>query len=660
MSGEAQGREITFLFREGSLALDGSVDPRTSPDLNPGEELRIDGNHVPYPVTRFDFRPNEDVSTIDTGHGIVRIAWDELENSGTLDLTVDDVPAHELDSFLSLLLESKAYRWLSFRGRRYRVSGFTPSYQPHEDTEHYTVDIQCVAYRPHKSLPPVPGTEIFPLVDVRRKGGKSVHDRILHVAGIESWLALFLTSGVTAFDTETGTSYTVEESIDAAGLVAFYDDTAYVCYGSGGKTVLRSFSPSKGFTANRRVIDVPFSLDTHTLQSDTLYFVDGGQLKALTFSQSAVKTVNGAPTGLRINPIGDPAYLHHASSSMGGTRWGSTFYNCPADVKGAVMSGTDRAIVFKQDGAYLYRATITELGAELGAPILDGDGNPTRLDAITDLDRFGIFGSPGLPEGYWMVGKERQELEPYMPAGADASPTEAFLNNESDFYTSNMLAGFYPGEWLAFEADPYSVYIDLAWSLDPYTYSGINSDDPSTATEGPSLAHVQTEPYVIRVSEPVVATRFWYEATVPEGGYVKAYAKVGDAPWQECGVQLVTEHGAGGYPLYEGALPLEPGRSYQGQSLTMRFELFTPDVKGEHTHVRYLAWTISTSRGQGLLVDTDDDGVLEAPITRREALLRSSYADGAVAWENLRGVHYNGYTYFAYTDQHVYQVFPLI
>lgn len=377
---------------------------RPEPNLTAPDLLYIDGVLLDYDLVQWDFQPNKDIYVEDTGFGTVRIAWPELESSGVLSFTLDMVPQAELESVLGTLLEVRQQRWLSYRGRRYRVVGFTLTYRPLPSTpEYYSIDVTCAAYRPHKSLPPVPGTEIYPVADVRRYGGLSTDDRILWVGGFKGWVLVMTTASLTAWNPTTGARHTHFTPVDVGGLCSWADGVAYVCWGYEGRTYLKSLT-LEGFRPGQVVVDVPFSLQTHRLQSDTLSFVEAGVLKQVNFYQQSVSVVMGAEANLRVNPLGAPAFFTSAPS----TTQPFTFANVPADTLGVFASGEERALVFRPSGVYLHALAGQVVGAQL-----------RQMDATDNLQRFGVFGAPGYPEGYWLKEADTVVMEPYVPVGTE-------------------------------------------------------------------------------------------------------------------------------------------------------------------------------------------------------------------------------------------------
>lgn len=818
----------------------------TSPDLIPDTSFSIDGVPYPYAVTQFSFRPNQDVKSEDTGHGVVRIAWEELENSGNLTITIEDVPFNELDGFVNTLLEAKPFRWLGFRGRRYRTNGFTVDYAPEKDRQYYRINLQCVAYRPHKNLPPIPGTEIFPMLDIKRHGAKGPEDYIIHVDGLESWIAMFHTNGLVAWDSNTGISYSVEESITRGGLVSFYGTMAYAVYGTETQTFMRELSPSKGFTNRRKVVDVPYDKNTHFLNGDTLYFISNGQLRYTTFPQNSIQTVAGFPSGARVNPIGTPRFLY-----SGTTTYGDVVQNCPEDALGVSMTSRNRALLFRSSGVHLYSATPTATGVVLEGPALGADGNPVIVDVCLDMQEFGIFGSPGLPEGYWFRDMDSEVVAEYMPDTAMDSPTVALvysaetLAEEGTGLTdlellSNYLQLVAPGA-LDGAGVVHPAMTELADGGSP-ALGGIPDDNlgPTTLITG----SVGTSNLDITAAGTVESARFWVEATIDAEAALETYVSISDGAWQQLTTPTYTESGVNGTLfVYEAVPGLTQGFNADGQTFKFRIDASTQDVDTDnvklysaalaidslgydqpkvliytsrwttsllntmgafgftnvtqdntlttqeiidaeydlvvfenyvwdvpeaevdlattlwnagvniwtggndsttllpHTVSAYSAgavpygwypvtenrltydvtwaghsdghWNITAvhpdaivhaysdaaytnpaliemvhangakwvhdqfgnilgganniianivvyTSGKPKTFDTNGDGSLETTLIQKSALIRSSYADTPVYWTNMRGVHHNGYRYYPFTDQHVFQVFPLL
>lgn len=383
-------------------ALPGTVrhsQAQPEPDLTAPDLLYVDGVLLDYDLVQWDFQPNKDIHSENTGFGVVRIAWPELEASGTASFTLDFVPRDHLSQVLGLLLEVRPQRWLSYRGRRYRTSGFTPTYRPLKETpEFYRIEVSCSVYRPHKSLPPVPGTEIYPIADVRRYGGLASSDRILWVGGVRDLLVVATTAGLTVWNPVTGARFGHPAPVEVAGQVSWGDDVGYLAWGFAGHTYIKVFT-LEGFRDGQAVIPVPFSLRTHRLQSDTLSFVQGGVLQRIGMHNTTVEVVAGAEAGLRANPIGHPAWMTSNPSTDP-----AVLSRVPTDSLGACLSGPNRVLVFRPLGVYLHLLQGMEVGAELAV-----------LDSTENLVRFGVFGSPGLPEGYWLKDSDRWVLERYVP-----------------------------------------------------------------------------------------------------------------------------------------------------------------------------------------------------------------------------------------------------
>jgi hypothetical protein len=359
----------------------------------------VDGVLLDYDLVQWDFQPNKDIHSENTGYGTVRIAWPELESSGSISFTLDFVPRDQLSQVLGLLLEVRPQRWLSYRGRRYRTSGFTPTYRPLKETpEFYRIEVTCSVYRPHKSLPPVPGTEIYPIADVRRYGGHASSDRILWVGGVQELLVVATTSGFTVWNPATGARFSHTAWVQAAGLVSWGDDEGYLAWGYQGQTYLKTFTRT-GFRDGQVVVPAPFSLGTHRLQSDTLTFVQGGVLHRIGVHNATVEPVPEAEVGLRANPAGSPAWMTSNPSTDP-----AVLSRVPTDALGAFISGSNRVLVFRPSGVYLHLLQGMEVGAEV-----------TLLDAAENLTRFGVFGSAGLPEGYWLKDSDVWVSEPYVP-----------------------------------------------------------------------------------------------------------------------------------------------------------------------------------------------------------------------------------------------------
>jgi hypothetical protein len=390
------------LYTQGTLGAVSGNQASPEPNLTAPDLLYVDGVALDYDLAQWDFRPNKDIHVEDTGFGVVRIAWPELESSGTLSFTLDFVPQADLETVLGVLLDVRPQRWLSYRGRRYRVQGFTPSYSPiPSNPDYYRIEVSCVAYRPHRSLPPVPGTEIYPIADVRRYGGLSTQDRILWLGGFAGWLVVVTTSGLTAWDPASGKRFTHFTPVDSAGLLSHADGMAYVVWGYAGRTYFKALN-LQGFQPEYLVLDVPFSPYTHRLNSDTLTFVEGGVLKRVSYYQASTKPVPGAPSGLRVNPLGSPAFLSTSPTSD----YPDTLANVPPDALGAFCSGKQRVLVFRPGGVYLHALTENVVGSEL-----------RQLETCTQLTRFGVFGAPGFPEGYWLKEADRVVQEPYVRVG---------------------------------------------------------------------------------------------------------------------------------------------------------------------------------------------------------------------------------------------------
>ena len=597
----------------GSLGFTQGTKPE--PDLLPGNQLRIDGVPVPYEVGSFSFQPNEDVSSIDTGFGVVSVAWPELESSGVLSFSLEDVPKAGVPALLSLLTETRRYRWLSFRGRRYRVSGFTPDYAPDEHTRTYSFNISCTAYRPHKSLPPVPGTEVYAVADVRRYGGVRHDDEILHVGGLETEFVIFTTGGLCLWNQFSGHRALLKTDIDAAGSVSYYEGYLYVAYGSAGQTVLRRVRRSGGFLPDNLTLDVPYRPDTHTLQGDTLYFTQSGVLKKLPFTQGRVADVPDAPPGIRVNRLQNPLFLYDKN-----TNFGNTVSYVPADILGVGMSGEERALVFKADGLYLYRAHLDNKRVELSVPVTNSTGQSTKVASAKDVQRFGLFGNPAMPEGYWLVDKDVTALEPF-------EPTQESVEQPYYIATGAHLAESATGAVI----DGEEAAIDYA--------------------HGHVAAVFQTGKIPLDGLGAIYGARLAWGATLPAGSFIILSAQIDDGPLN---VVYRSDTDLDG-PRFSAALTLPATGG--GYTVSLHVQLVGT---ASQAPVRFGPLGLLVQTGAAQFSDSDGDGYVEAPLTHKHAQLQSVYSDDVVVWGNLRGIYYSGFGYYPYTDKHLYQVFPLI
>lgn len=582
------------LYQTGNLGLDSSLElPLLEPNLHPEEALRVDGEEVPYAVTQFSFQPNKDVTTVDTGLGVVRVAWPELESSGILSLTLEDVPSAELPDVLSLLNTTKRYRWLSFRGRRYRVFGFTPSYSPTQDTRYYRINLSCTAYRPHKALPPVPGTELYTLADVRRYGAGGANDEILGVANAGQLLVVFTSNAVCLWSTDTGWRERLLVPDVIPGQLSREGDDYYCAFGSGDDTlfarirgysgaVLNILNPSASqqehWVTPASRISVPYSPHTHSLVGDILYYIVGTELRRIRHLTGTSSVIDTLPAGTRYNPVGSPIYLFPGESERS-----DGVQNVPTNVLGVARSGAERALVFREDGVLTYELDTSSPSPGLGASVKDDDGSESFLSRASALQRFGIFGNPGYPEGYWLIDETLSADEPYMDEDASSSPA-LVINETTDEMTEQ--GG--------------SVYESTLLPLD------------------------------------VIENASGAALTVFEDEY---------SPTEDVTVEVSYDGGA--YePFSEPVLPV----GFNGAGKTIRFR-FTGT---------FHSYTFSVSEELPIFSDSDEDGVLEAPVESTFAQVVSVYSDTPVLWGNLRGVATDGFAYYPYTNQHVFRVAPLV
>lgn len=363
---------------------------QTEPNLKVGDELFIDGVFLPYPVTRFEYRPTADVTEDDVGFGPVRVAWPELQGSGQVSFRVEDVPVSALDDLEALLTDPRARRWLSWRGRRYRADGFEFTYEPDPDVPGmYVFNVECTVQRPYRALPPVPGTDVWPVLHLKHVGG-GVRDRILHVAVHWPYMAVFHTAGVAVWDMDGGGKAVLAEPV-AAGLGFFQTQPRlslakpeYVLpFKDGqGRLAVAWFDGERFFRATSRTdlaVGGVAQLSGRLLLADGpdgVYAFDPGLQRVAPFA-----------LGQRLNPAGSPLFLSPTAQP-------AAAYPAAADVRMVWPVGEERALVVTGGGFYLHAARAQGDGLEV----------LQRLSVVEEgltLEAFGVFGAPRYPNGYW-------------------------------------------------------------------------------------------------------------------------------------------------------------------------------------------------------------------------------------------------------------------
>lgn len=327
----------------------------------------------------------------DVGFGAIRIAWPELQGSGQLSLRLEDVPATDLDNLEALLNAPKPKRWLSWRGRRYRADGFEFSYEPDPEVPGlYAFSVECTVQRPYRALPPVPGTDVWPILHLKNIGG-GVHDRILHVAVHWPYMAVFHTAGVALWNMDSGTKVVHAETVqNGLGLwqsqpklgqlppeylIAFVDEQ--------GRLVVLWFDGEGFFRSPSRTA---LSVGRHAHYDGRQLFVDTPN--GLWAFDPNLQQLNSYDGNLRLNPSTSPLFLSEVPKP-------NAAYPLSSSTRMVWPVGKDKALCVEDGGIYLHKATHKDDAAlEINERIR------ALVDGVT-IENAGVFGSVGFPSGYW-------------------------------------------------------------------------------------------------------------------------------------------------------------------------------------------------------------------------------------------------------------------
>lgn len=650
------------LYSEGNLTGE-PIDPMaaTEPNLEVGEQLYLDGVLIDYPVTTFDLRPAKDVAIDDLGFGAVRVVWPELQTSGTLVIQLEDIPADALPAIESLLLQQKPRRWLSYRGRKYQVDRIDYSYQrdARRLEDYYVLTLELGVYRPYKSLPPIPGTRIWPIMHIKRFNAE-VDDVLLGVGYVYPLMGIVHTGGLGIWNTETGKRYSL--SLDVQKFLAFgkqygldVEDSRYVFLfvNQQGKLSVAYFS-------NNRFEDTVYTTTYSpgpyaVINGDVALFDDaaGNQVYAYQFSTN---TVSVHASGVRLNKFSKPRYL--ATSQAPGA-----VYPTDANTLWAAELSDDRMLVAKSDGLYIYEVTKENVvsGTTSGSGYLLGNVIETVESGVA-IEEAGIFGAPPLVEGYWYISTPTQQTVKWLPKNY----LKASSSFESDLFgwtTQNNgqidrvhIPGLdLPGGGnyvMKVTADPAS-----SWS------GAVNRD---VAGEYTPLEKGQVYTFIARIYVPsgvtlggkwefhrqvrgrdttvhgydILAGDYVWDDSIPRDTWVTKWIviQVHDASYtwltEPRGILFVVSQassGAGGY-VYVDAVEIRKGD-----------------------------WSSSLSVfGTTAGTDADGDGWTESTELLYNNKIVSTLSDRAVQWGNLRGIASDGLAYFPYNDRLIFRVEPLL
>jgi hypothetical protein len=425
----------------------------TEPNLEVGDELFIDNIYIPYPVTKFDYRPINDITEDDVGFGAIRVAWPELQGSGQISFRLEDVPADALSDLEALFNKPKSKRWLSWRGRRYRADGFEFSYEPDKDVIGlYNFTVECTVQRPYRALPPVPGTSIWPIFQLKNIGA-GVNDEILNVFVTWPYMVIFYTSGVAIWHMKNGVKV-VHNSPVQYGLGIWQSQPAI---GQNKPEYLIAFADLSG-----KLVVLWFDGDqffrsptvTNLTVGRTAYY-DGQQLLIDTPSgvwafNPILQVLSSFDTSLRLNPAYSPLFLSSTSKP-------NAVYDA-SDVLMAWPVYDDKIICVKNDGFYLYKATYNEDNS------IEIDTQLKVLENDITIANYGFFGSIGFPTGYWyskppVIQTVTIGTETYQIKNRNAKIVSSFSNRPVSW---NILIG------IAFDGYAYFPYTDkMVFRVEP-------------------------------------------------------------------------------------------------------------------------------------------------------------------------------------------------
>lgn len=422
-AGTASALVFGNVLSSGSLGLV-ATQAVVEPYLDAPFELWIDERKLPYPVTEWSFTPSEDVVVDDVGYGPVRVAWPELQASGTLSLVLEDVPASDIPPLRTLLLRPRSKRWLAFRGRRYQADEFEFSETPDKTRfgEYYTVRISASVYRPYVGLPPVPGTRIWPILSIRRMQG-SVYASIKRVFVVYPKMFVVHTEGVFVLDLETGESAFKPASLmDGLDAAYWYTDAQKkrwyaVAVLDSTSTPVVFFLREKDFSD--RALRPSVTATRGLFFGKRLLLQVGSSIQYLDFGKAELRTYAANAT---VNPTGVPLLL--ASTAME-----NAVYPVDSETLWAVPADSARVLVAKTSGLYMYDAVKT------GASYALGSGKALVTDAIASA---GYFGKPGFLEGYWYTRTRQTRTVPWYPVGKVPPWSNYTTDADGDGYTDNV------------------------------------------------------------------------------------------------------------------------------------------------------------------------------------------------------------------------------
>ncbi|QKE11344.1 hypothetical protein phiFa_73 [Thermus phage phiFa] len=418
--------ELVFgkVLSSGSLGL-ADEQAIVEPYLDAPFELWIDEYRLPYPVTEWSFTPSDDVVVDDVGYGPVRVAWPELQASGTLTLVVEDIPATDIANLRTLLLRPKSKRWLAFRGRRYQADEFEFSEKPDKTRfgEFYTVRITANVYRPYVGLPPVPGTRIWPILSVRRMHG-SVYARIKRVFVVYPKMFVVHTEGVFVVDLETGESAFKEaQLLDGLDATYWYTDSQKlrryaVAVLDQDSTPTVFFLQENSFTS--RVLRPSVTASRGRFFGKKLLLQVGQDIQYLDIDKAELNTyVQNATVNLAGTPI-----------LLSSTALDNAVYPADDTTLWAVPAGIDRVLVAKTTGLYIYEAVPTGMSYQLTSVM-----KTLVEDTIANA---GYFGKPGFLEGYWYTRVPQTQTMPWYPVGKVPAWSNYATDSDGDGYTDNV------------------------------------------------------------------------------------------------------------------------------------------------------------------------------------------------------------------------------
>ncbi len=420
-TGTPTERVFAKTLEAGSLGLVSSQ-AEVEPNLDAPFELWVDDTKLLYPITQWSFTPNEDVVVDDVGYGPVRVAWPELQASGVLSFTLDDVPAADIPTLRSLFLKPKTKRWLAFRGRRYQADEFEFSERPDNTRfgELYSVSVTTSVYRPYIGLPSVPGTRIWPILSIRRMQG-SVHARILEVFVVYPKMFVVHSEGVYMQDLETGTWDFTPASL-AYGIDAMYwytesDNTRWyaIAVADDNANPIVFFLRENKFTS--RVLRPPVQATKGRFYGKKLLLETSGNVYALDINESSLTPHQ---LNARINLAGTPLLLSSTEKN-------NTVYPAPSDMLWAIPADNRRMLVASTNAIAIYEVTKELKGYRLDRLI--------RTLVTDNIERAGYFGKPGFLEGYWYTRVPQTRPLRWYPVGSVPSWSNHRTDSDGDGWT---------------------------------------------------------------------------------------------------------------------------------------------------------------------------------------------------------------------------------